>query len=158
MAFQANSILCGKVMVKRYKLYQFRFVHIALASLLKVPYCTTSYIQVSPQNTTWMGCFFFTMSTYTWEMYSDAGFHLVQIISWLTLGFLHYEDGSLLTREYCLGNLCCRPNLLQNRLNLRLKISKYEITIYWPVSFQNVAPAFLKESDLCGQIDGESKV
>lgn len=48
-----------------------------------------------------------------------------QVTSGLTLGFLYYEGGSLITGGYCHGNLCYKPNLLQRRLCSRLEINNY---------------------------------
>lgn len=41
----------------------------------------------------------------------EAEFHLILVLSGLTLSFLYYEGGLLLTELYHHGKLCCKSNL-----------------------------------------------
>lgn len=49
------------------------------------------------------------------------------------------ESSSLFTMLDRHGNLCCRPNLLWNRLCSGLEVSRYKTTYYWPIiSLENI--------------------
>lgn len=74
------------------------------------------------------------------------------------VGFLYYKGQSLLNRLHSQANLCCEPNLPQNRLCL-IKDQPEKSPPTDQAGLWKLASAFLKDPlDFCAHIVGPSKV